>query len=152
MSARGERLALRLAARGFVAVLIVLVAIPAYLTLAPSWRPVIARLACAGVLITVSLRVLRSVRTSLEDHTASTLDAPTARAQAADLDERFVRLRDEVVFSVRSRQYFEGILWPQLQRLGVTEPLPLTRRRALRRDGPSLATLGRLVASVEERR
>jgi hypothetical protein len=152
MSAGGERRALRLAGRGFVAVLIVLIAIPAYLTLAPAWRPVAARLACAGLLIGVSLRVLRSVRTSFEEHTGSVLDVPSPRAHAPELDERFVRLRDEVVYSVRSRQYFEGILWPQLQRLGAAEPPPRTRRRALRRDGPSLDTLGRLLAGVEGRR
>jgi hypothetical protein len=151
MPPRDERLALRLAVRGFVAVLLVLAAIPAYLTLAPPWRPLAARLACAALLAVVSLRVIRAVRASLDARAASALDTPAPPTPGPELDERFVRLRDEVVFSTRSRQYFESILWPRLQRAGAVEPPPRTRRRGPRRDGPSLDALGRLVTALEER-
>jgi len=151
MPSRPERFALRLAIRGFVAVIVVLAAIPAYLTLAPSWRPLAARLACAAIVVAGCVRVMRSVRRSLAEQAPSALDAPAAKAHAPELDERFLRLRDELVFSVRSRQYFDGILWPQLRRLGgVDLPRPV-ERRGVRRDGPSLSTLERLIAAVEKR-
>lgn len=151
MPARTERFALRLAARGFVAVIVVLAAIPAYLTLAPSWRPLAARLACATIVVAGCVRVIRSVRRSLEGQAPSALDAPAARAHAPELDERFLRLRDELVFSVRSRQYFDGILWPQLCRLGGADLRRPAERRGVRRDGPSLSALEGLIAAIEKR-
>jgi hypothetical protein len=151
MASPAERIALRLAARGFVAVLVVLAAIPAYLTLAPAWRPLAARLAGAAIVAAGCVRVIRSVRRSMEDHAPSALDAPRPRAQAPDLGERFPRLRDELVFSTRSRQYFETILWPSLCRLGGADlPRPVERRR-LRRDGPTLSALERVIAALETR-
>ena len=146
-----ERTALRLVARGFVATLVVLVAIPSYLTLAPSWRPLAARLAWAALVAFGCLRIVRSVRGSLAGHAPSALDAPSPRAQPPELDERFLRLRDELRFSVRSRQYFDTILWPPLCRLGGADlPLP-PERHGVRRDGPSLNDLERIVAAIEAR-
>ena len=146
-----ERIALRLAARGFVAVIVVLLAIPAYLTLAPSWRPLAARLAC-GLLVAVGCaRLIRAVRRSIEGHAPWALDAPSPRAQPPDLDERFLRLRDALRFSTRSRQYFETILWPQLCRLGGADLPRPEARRGLRRDGPALSALERIVNTLETR-
>jgi hypothetical protein len=151
MPSVGERVVLRLVARGLVAVLVLLAAIPAYLTLAPSWRPLAARLACAALLMAGCVRVIRSVRTSIDAAQPSALDAPAARPHAPELDERFLRLRDELVFSVRSRQYFDTILWPRLRRLaGGDLPRPAARRR-FRRDGPSLSALRELITAVERR-
>jgi hypothetical protein len=146
-----ERLGVRLVARGFVVVVIVLAAIPAYLTLAPSWRPLAARLACATLVIVAAARVIKSLRRSLGDRAPSLLDAPAPRAQAPDLDERFVRLRDELLFASRSRRYFDTILWPQLCRFAGRELPRPPARRGLRRDGPSINQLERLIAAVEER-
>ena len=147
----GERLAVRFVARGFVTVVVILVAIPAYLTLAPSWRPLAARLACAALVAAGCLRVFRSVRRSLAEHPPSALDAPAAKAQPPELDERFLRLRDELVFSTRSGHYFDTILRPQLTKLaGVELPRP-PGRRGFRRDGPSLGALAGLIAAAEKR-
>ena len=146
-----ERMALRLVARGFVAVLVVLVAIPSYLTLAPSWRPLAARLACAALVAFGCIRMVRSVRGSREGHAPSALDAAAPRAEPPELDERFVRLRDELRFSVRSRQYFDTILWPQLRRLGGHDLPSPPERHGVRRDGPSLNDLKRIVATIEAR-
>jgi hypothetical protein len=143
-----ERSALRLVARGFVALVIVLAAIPAYLTLAPGWRPLAARLACATLVAAVCVRLVRSVRTSMEGP-PSALETPPSRPPAPEVDERFLRLRDELRFSVRSRQYFETILWPQLQRIARTELPPPTERRGWRRDGPPLTSLERVIAAIE---
>ena len=129
-----ERLAVRFVARGFVTVLVILAAVPAYLTLAPSWRPLAARLACAALVFVGCARLIRSVRRSLAEHPPSALDAPAAKAQPPELDERFLRLRDELVFSTRSRHYFDSIVWPQLTKLaGVDLPRP-PGRRGFRRD------------------
>jgi hypothetical protein len=146
-----ERRALRLVARGFVAALVLLIAIPSYLTLVPSWRPPAARLACALLVAFGCVRILRSVRGSREGHAPSSLDAPSPRPEPPALDERFLRLRDELRFSTRSRQYFETILWPQLGRLGGADlPRPPERRR-VGRDGPALSELERVVAAIEAR-
>ncbi len=146
-----ERTALRFAARGFVVTLVALVAIPSYLTLAPSWRPLAARLACAALVAFGCMRLVRSVRGSVEGHAPSAVDAPPPRAHAPELDERFLRLRDELRFSVRSRRYFETILWPQLGRLGGADLPAPPERHGVRRDGPSLSDLERVVAAVEAR-
>jgi hypothetical protein len=146
-----ERTALRLVARGFVAIFVVLVAIPSYLTLAPAWRPLAARLACAALVAFGCIRIVRSVRGSTDGHASAAVDAPTPRAQPPELDERFLRLRDELRFSTRSRQYFDTILWPQLCRLGGADLAAPPERRGVRRDGPSLTDLERIVAALEAR-
>ena len=147
-----ERMALRLVARGFVAAMVVLVAIPSYLTLVPSWRSLAARLACTALVAFGCVRIVRSVRGAREGQAPSALDAPVPRAQPPELDERFLRLRDELRFSVRSRQYFDTILWPQLGRLGGADLPRPPRRRGARRDGPALNDLQRVVAAIEARR
>jgi hypothetical protein len=132
--------------------LALLVAIPSYLTLAPAWRPLAARLACAALVGFGCVKLVRSARGHLAGHAPSVLDAPPPRREPAELDERFLRLRDELRFSTRSRTYFDTILWPQLHRLdlggGLTAP---PARRGLGRDGPSLRALERLVSTLEGR-
>ena len=146
-----ERTALRLVARGFVTMVVVLIAIPSYLTLAPAWRPLAARMACALAVAFFCVRIVRSVRGSMEGAAPSALEAAPPRAQPPELDERFLRLRDELRFSTRSGKYFETILWPELCRLGGDDlPLP-PARRGVRRDGPPLHALERAVAAAEAR-
>jgi hypothetical protein len=151
MPAPDERTALRMVARGFVGVLAVLVAIPSYLTLAPDWRPLAIRLACAALVAFGCVRIVRSARGATAAGAASALDAPAPRPQPVELDERFTRLRDELRFGVRRRSYFDTILGPQLRRLGGDDlPVPAPRRRA-GGDGPALADLERIVAAIEAR-
>jgi hypothetical protein len=146
-----ERTALRLVARGFVITLAVLVAIPSYLTLAPAWRPLAARLACGALVVFGCVRIVRSARGVLAGQAGSAVDAPTARRQPPELDERFLRLRDELRFATRSRAYFDTILWPQLRRLGGPELATPPTRRRVARDGPSLSALERIVRALEAR-
>jgi hypothetical protein len=146
-----ERTALRLVARGFVAMVVILVAIPSYLTLQPSWRPLAARVACALLVGFGCVRIVRSVRGSMDGAAPSALDAPSPRAHPPDLDERFLRLRDELRFSTASRQYFETILWRELCRLGGADLARPPARRGVRRDGPTLVALERVVADIETR-
>ena len=151
MPSTPERSLHHLAARGLLAVLLVLAAIPAYLVMEPSWRPVAVRLACAVIVVAGCVRVIRGVRLSIEGYAASALDAPPHVATAPELDERFLRLRDELVFGTRSRRYFDAVLWPRMLGLaGANLPRP-AERRGSRRRGPSLGTIERLVAEVEKR-
>ena len=151
MPSRTERSRSRVAAHGLLAVLLALVAIPAYLTLEPSWRPTAVRLACAVIVGAGCVRVMRGVRRALEGHASSALDARPAESLAPEMDEHFLRLRDELTFSTRSRRYFDAILGPRLLRLGgVSLPRP-AERRGMRRRGPSPSTLEHLIAEVEER-
>ena len=151
MPSHAERSRSRGAAQGFLVVLLVLVAIPAYLTVEPSWRPVALRLACAVIVAAGCVRVVRGVRRSLGASAASTLDVPPRVAPAQELDERFLRLRDELVFSTRSWRYFDAILWPRMLRLVGPNLPPPAERSGTRRRGPSLSTLERLIGEVEKR-
>jgi len=146
-----ERSAGRIIAHGFFAVLLILVAIPAYLGLSPSWRPAAVQAACALLVVAGCVRVVRVVRRSIGTAPPSPLDAPPAASPPPELDERFLRLRDDLVYGARSRRYFDAILWPRLLELaGTPLPRPAERRR-LRRVGPSLRALERLVALAEKR-
>ncbi len=153
-----EAAALRLAARALVAALVILAAIPAYLTLGPTWRAAGIRLACAAVVAAIGVRVVRGIRRAIDEGPPFELDAAPAAPAPPDLDERFVRLRDELRFSVRSQRYFDTVLWPRLVELAGPALAPPPARRRGRRDGPSgrgrgpsRDTLERLVAEAERR-
>lgn len=152
MSWRAERSLRRLAARGLFVALLALAAIPGYLALEPAWRSVTVRLACAAIVVAGCVRVLRGVRRSIEARAASALDAPPPSARAPELDARFLGLRDELVFSTRSARYFDAVLWPRLQRFGGADLSRPEDRQGMRRRGPSLRALERLVAEIEKRR
>jgi hypothetical protein len=146
-----ERSRARVAAWALVAVLAALALIPAYLLVPADWRPLGVRLACALVVIVVCVRTVGRVRRANEADAPSPLDAPRPAPRRPAQDERFVRVRDDVVFSTRSRGYFETILWPRLRKLGATEPPAEAERRWPARRGPSLRTLKRLIADIERR-
>jgi hypothetical protein len=146
-----EASGLRIVARGLGAALVLLAAIPAYLTLPPSWRAVAVRLVCAAIVVAAGVRVVRAVRGALEEAPPFALDAPSPVAAPSELDERFLRLRDELIFSIRSRRYFETVLWPRLQRLAGTDLGPPPARRGRRRDGPPGDALGRVLTGIEQR-
>ena len=151
MPSRTERSRYRFAAHGLLAVLLALAAIPTYLVMEPSWRPVAVRLACAVIVVAGCVRVIRGVRRSIEGYAPSTLDAPHGGSPAQEMDERFLRLRDELVFSTRSWRYFDAILWPRMLRLVGPSLPPPAKRPGTRRRGPSLSTLEHLIAEVEKR-
>jgi hypothetical protein len=141
----------RLLARAILVVLLVLASIVAYLTTAPRWRPAGVRLACTALVIMGSIRARRALRRAMEAYPLSELDAPPAPPPARELDNAFRRLRDDLLFSTRSRQYFEAILWPRLLDLsGGDLRRPAEERRA-RRRGPSLGELRTLIAEAEQR-
>ena len=130
---------------------VALAAIPGYLTLAPSWRPVALRVACALIVIGGCVRLVGRVRHSMDGGAPSVLDTPPPSPRAPALDERFLRLRGALIASTRSRRYFDAILWPRLLGLaGESLPQP-AERRGLRRLGPSLSAVERLIAEAEKR-
>lgn len=150
MPSRAER-SRRLLAHGIVAALLVLAALVAYLTMSPGWRPFVVRLVCTAVVIAGSVRAIRTVRRAIEDEPPSVLDVSRPAPSASERDEAYRRLRDDLVFSHRSQQYFDAILWPRLVELaGDTLPRPRERRRT-RRRGPSLEALEALIAEAEKR-
>jgi hypothetical protein len=151
MSSRAERSPYRLAANGLLAMLLVLAAIPAYLALEPSWRPVTVRLACAAIVIAGCVRVVRGVRRSIEERVVSALDAPARAVSVPELDARFLGLRDELVFSTRSGRYFDAVLWPRLRGLGGADLPRPEDRQGIRGRGPSLSALDSLVGEIERR-
>jgi hypothetical protein len=141
----------RLAGRVIVAAVVALAAMPLYLTLDSSWRPLVVRLACATFVGIACLRVLRGVGRALETPSISPFDAPPPSTVPPELDSRFLRLRDEVTFSTRSRRYFDAILWPRLCGLAGTDLPRPPERLGLSRRGPSLAILDDLISRIERR-
>jgi hypothetical protein len=146
-----ERSRYRFAAYAFLAILAVLAIIPGYLRLDPEWRPFALRMAGALIVIIVCGRVIGSVRRALDEDHASALDTPAPPPRQPAVDERFVRVRDDVVFSAQSRRYFDAFLWPRLRALGGADLQPPPVRRRSRR-GPSLSALERLITQIERGR
>src|SRR5262245_6603080 len=138
----------RMAGRAVFVGVLLLAAIPLYFSLAPSWRPLVMRLACAVIVAGGCASVARRVRQAMEMDIVSPFEAPRPAQPPPELDSRFLRLRDEVVFSARSRPYFDAILWPQLCGLAGTELPRPPARKGLRRRGPPLATLEDLIARI----
>ena len=149
MPTRRERSPGRLAGRAVLTSLVVLAATPLYLSLDHSWRPLVVRLACAALVAAVCLRVLRSVGGAIQTDAVSPFDTPPPLPPPPEMDSRFLRLRDELVFSVRGRRYFDAILWPRLCGLASTALPRPPERPGIRRRGPSLATLEDLIARIE---
>jgi hypothetical protein len=147
---RAEGPRYRLAAYALATAIVFLAAIPGYLMIDPSLRPLILRLAGAAIVIAACVRLVGHVRRSLDADAASALDAPPPAPRAPALDERFLRLRDDLVFSTRSRHYFDAFLWPRLQKLGAVVAPPVERRR--RRRGPSLDAIDRVITGIERAR
>ena len=135
-----------------VVALVVLGAMPAYLALGPSWRPVAVRLVCTTVVIAGCVRALRWARGAAVSPVVSPLDAPALPTAGPELDARFLALRDDVIYGARSRRYFDVILWPRLDALAGTAMLPRpANRRGIPRRGPSMRAISEVVHEIERR-
>jgi hypothetical protein len=131
--------------------LVILAAMPAYFAFGPSWRALAVRLVCATAAVAGCVRAVRWARDAVAAPGASLLDAPAPPAPGMELDPRFLALRDDVRYSLRSRRYFDVILWPRLAELGGPGMKPPATRRRLRRRGPSVGELARVVSDIEGR-
>src|SRR2546427_2777301 len=149
MPAQAERSPRRRAGRAILAALVVRGAPPAYLALSPPWQPVAVRLSCAAIVIAGCVRVLRLARSAMEAEPLSPLDAPPPPAALPELDARFLALRDDVTHGMRSRRYFDRILWPRHCGLADTDLPRPPEGPGLSRRGPSMSALARLVTEIE---
>ena len=130
-------------------VVVFVAALPIYIWVEPSWRALVARLACALVLGVALLQLRRVLAARLEAGGASALDAARfARAPEPAVPYHFLDLASDVRTGLRSRRYFEMVLWPRLEAL-AGRPLPHPRLRPGR--GPSLAGLRGVITEVERR-
>jgi len=143
-----ERSRYRFAAYAFLAIIALLAVIPGYLRLDPVWRPLTLRAVCALIVTFGCVRLVGSVRRALEDEVSSVLDAPPPLPVRPAVDDRFVRLRDDLVFSTQSRRYFEAFLWPRLRTLGGADLTPPPEARRSRR-GPPLHALEGMITRIE---
>ncbi|HEY2992028.1 MAG TPA: hypothetical protein VGM22_04395 [Methylomirabilota bacterium] len=132
-----------------LAVVVFLAALPVYVWVEPSWRALVARLAAALVL-GIALLQLRAVITErVEAGGRSALDAARfAPGPAPGVPYHVVELTSDVRTALRSRRYFETVLWPRLEALAGR---PLVRPARRRGRGPSLAGLRAVIAAIEER-
>ena len=146
MPSRPERSPYRFVGYGAAVVVVLLALVPAYLSLAPAWRPLGIRLACALLVVLGCRRIVRALRRALIEAAPSPLDAPAPAPRRGVLDERFQRVRDDLVYSTRSQRYFATFLAPRLTQLGA-DALPAARRRR----GPSLSALEQTIAALERR-
>lgn len=151
MPSRAEGSTRRLVARGLLVMLLALVAIPVYLVLDPTWRPGAIRLACAVIVVVGCVRARRAVRRVIGERAPSALDAPPPPPPMPELDLRFLRVRDDVLSSTRSRRYFDQVLWPRLLDAAGGSLAPPADRRWIRRRGPSPSALAKLIDEVEGR-
>lgn len=150
MRAPSSRPPARLIARAAGLSLLAAGALPVYLTIAPAWRPLAARLGCAALVAIGCLRARAWARDALGP-AGSRVDAPAAAAPAATLDPRFLRLRDDLAAGARRRRYFDVVLWPRLRGLGAEESARPADRPGPGRRGPSLDAIEAVIARLEER-
>ncbi|MEX2222483.1 MAG: hypothetical protein WEG40_11865 [Candidatus Rokuibacteriota bacterium] len=142
----------RLAGRVIIVTLLALVALPAYLTISPAWRPAAVRLSCAVLVAVGCVHARRWAQAAVAPRAISPLDAPPVPPPVVELDAGFRRLRDDLIASTRSRRYFDLLLWPRLSALAGPElPPPPPERRGLARRGPSLRVLEGIIAEIERR-
>ncbi len=132
---------------------------PLYLYVESVNRPIVVRLGAALVVGIALLRLRRLVKARLECQGPSGFDRALRQEPAARHSATlFLKLRNQVRFSVASQKYFADVLWPRLLALyarrpggrPAAEPPMPTGRRLLRR-GPSLTTLQKVITDLEER-
>jgi hypothetical protein len=140
------RLAVRVAVLGG---LVLLAAVPVYVYVEPAWRGLVARLATALVLGVTLLQLRRAVVDRLELGEGSPLDeARVRRRPEPAVPHHFLDLMSDVRTTLRSRRYFEEVMWP---RLSAFTSAALGRPRARPGRGPSLASLRAVLADIEKR-
>jgi hypothetical protein len=146
---------------GYLAFLgiLVLAMTPVYFYAEPSHRPTVVRLGAALFLGVVLIHLRKLAREWLDAQPPSTFEAALHRAPPGPwLAPLYLKLRDEVRFSARSRAYFTHVLWPRIVRLRALQvgqtlaaTLVMPGGRRLLRRGPSLASLRDLITEIEER-
>jgi hypothetical protein len=129
------------------------VAYPIYVSVADE-RQLVVRLAAALILGLVLLQIHNRVRGDLDGQPASRFDlAREPIPRAVKIDPHFKELHSELQHSLKSRSYFDHVLWPRLlavaERQGSILKPPALRWPAAR--GPSLSAIANLISSIERR-
>ena len=156
---RERRWPLVVAGYGILVTLVAGGSAPIYYLVESSNRPLVVRVAAALILGAVVIHLAKTVRARLDDQALSGFElALEPRRLEPSLDRRFVEIRKDLQFSASNRHYFERVLWPELVALAdgapyrpSREPLVKPSGRLFRR-GPSLTTLRKLIAAIEEAR
>jgi len=144
---RDARPVLRLVRWAVIAAVTALATFPLYVYVEPAWRPPLVRLAAALVLGLALLDLRRGLAERLEAGEPSALDhARAPRRPAVDVPLHFVDLMADVRTALRSRRFFDEVLWPRLAALAARPPAPPRPRRG---RGPSLAALREVIAAIE---
>jgi hypothetical protein len=115
-------------------------------------RPTVIRLATSLMLAIALMQVHKSLRRDVEGQARSHFDLEREpRLPAAKVDADFSKLRNELQHSLRSRRYFDSVLWPRVVALAGRHGTRLAPppRRWLARRGPRLQEVCDLVSSVE---
>jgi hypothetical protein len=145
---RAERSLARTVVQGaLLGGVVLLASVPVYVYVEPAWRALVARLAAALVLGALLLQLRRTLAERLARGGASALDeARRRRGPEPAVPHHFVDLVSDVRTALRSRRYFEEVLWP---RLAALAPRPPERPPARRGRGPGLARLRAVIAAIE---
>jgi hypothetical protein len=127
--------------------LVLLITVPVYVFVEPAGRVIVVRLAVALVL-GVALLQLRSAHADrLAASEASAMDdARDQPGMETGLPLRFLDLMHDVRAALRSRRYFDRVLWP---RLAAMADRPLARPPVRPGRGPSLASLDKVITAIE---
>ena len=139
--------------------ILVLAMTPVYFYADPSHRPTVVLLGGALFLGVALIHLRNLARECLEAQPPSAFETALHRAPPEPrVAPLFVKLQNEIRFSIKSQQYFEQVLWPRIlhllaartgQQLAAAPVMPGGRR--LLRRGPSPAALRDLIAELEER-
>ncbi len=132
-----------------LSLIVFVAALPVYVWVEPSWRGLVARLGCAIVLGAAFLQLRRVLTERLAAEGGSALDAARLQPEPeAGVPHHFLDLKSDVSTALRSRRYFETVLWPRLEALAGRPLVPPARRRG---RGPSLAGIRAVLAAIERR-
>jgi hypothetical protein len=127
-------------------------AYPIYVSVAHERQGLVVRLAAASILGIALLQIHKRLRRDLDGQPPSRFElARQTRPPPFKIDPHLAKLRGEVQHSLKSRHYFDDVLWPRLVALGtrrgsILRPPP-PRWPAAR--GPNLRQIADLVSTVE---
>jgi len=127
----------------------------AYLSVSDVNKELVIRIAIAVLVGVAILHVHARLRLWVEDQPRNFELMLRPEMRSGKIDPLFLQLRNEVKYSVKSRRYFDRVLWPRLVKLGGaggnTKPLERPPERWIGRLGPSLRTVVTLITLLGDK-
>jgi len=127
----------------------------AFETAGAAYQPLVLRLAVAVLLGIVLMHIRSYFRGDpLWDPPSEFENALIPERIAPKFDASLVKLRGELADGVKSRAYFDRVLWPRLKEIAEATGAGEIERPARPRlpwRGPSLSTLAGLISRLEKR-